>query len=74
MLKTTDSTYINLHEEALKEYSVMSLILNDTTMVFESALTPDAIGNMVYMQAPPPKHPSARSSPAIRPRISCFLI
>lgn len=52
MLKTSDGLYLNLHEAALTEYSAMSLSLNDTTMVFESALTPDAIGNMAYMQTP----------------------
>lgn len=52
MLKTEGGLYLNLHEAALTEYSAMSLTLNDTTMVFESALTPDAIGNMAYMQTP----------------------
>ncbi len=52
MMKSDKNIYINLHEAALTEYSAMSLVLNDTTMIFESALTPDAIGNMAYMQAP----------------------
>lgn len=52
MLKSDDGIYINLHEAALVEYSCMHLELNEETLVFESTLTPDAIGNMVYMQAP----------------------
>ncbi|WP_234408887.1 glycoside hydrolase family 97 protein [Marinilabilia salmonicolor] len=52
MMKTDDGLYINLHEAALKEYSCMHLELDDENMVFESHLTPDAVGNMAYMQAP----------------------
>lgn len=52
MMKTDDGLYINLHEAALIEYSCMHLDLDDENMVFESHLTPDAVGNMVYMQAP----------------------
>ncbi|WP_462319395.1 glycoside hydrolase family 97 N-terminal domain-containing protein, partial [Marinilabilia sp.] len=52
MMKTDDGLYINLHEAALIEYSCMHLELDDENMVFESHLTPDAVGNMVYMQAP----------------------
>jgi glucan 1,4-alpha-glucosidase len=52
MLKTNDGLYINLHEAALINYSCMHLNLNDTTMVFESWLTPDAKGDKGYIQAP----------------------
>lgn len=52
MMKTDDGYYINLHEAALKDYSCMHLELDDRNMVFESTLTPDAQGNMAYMQAP----------------------
>ena len=52
MLKTADGLYINLHEAALIDYSCMHLNLDDTTMVFESWLTPDAKGDKGYMQAP----------------------
>ena len=51
MLKTADGLYINLHEAALINYSCMHLNLNDTTMVFESWLTPDARGDKGYIQA-----------------------
>lgn len=51
-MKTDDGLYINLHEAALVDYSCMHLNLNDSTMVFESWLTPDAVGNKAYMQAP----------------------
>ena len=51
-LKTSDGLYINLHEAALINYPAMHLNLNDTTMVFESWLTPDAIGDKGYMQTP----------------------
>ncbi|MCE4563189.1 glycoside hydrolase family 97 protein [Maribellus sp. CM-23] len=52
MMKTDDGYYINLHEAALVEYSCMHLELDDKNLVFESKLTPDAIGNMAYLQAP----------------------
>lgn len=52
MMKTEDGLYINLHEAALKEYSLMNLNLDENSHVFESWLTPDAIGNKGYIQAP----------------------
>ena len=52
LMKTDEGLYINLHEAALIEYPCMHLELDDDNMVFESHLTPDAIGNMAYMQAP----------------------
>lgn len=52
MMKTDDGYYINLHEAALTEYSCMHLELDDKNMVFESVLTPDAVGNKAYMQTP----------------------
>ena len=52
MLKTDDGLYINLHEAALKDYSCMSLNLDDKNMIFESWLTPDAKGDKGYMQTP----------------------
>lgn len=51
-LKTDDGLYINIHEAALVDYSCMHLNLDDKNMVFESWLTPDAVGNKAYMQAP----------------------
>jgi hypothetical protein len=52
MLKSPEGLYINIHEGALVDYSTMSLELNDKTMVFETHLTPDAIGDKGYLQAP----------------------
>ncbi|RNI28834.1 glycoside hydrolase family 97 protein [Rufibacter latericius] len=52
MMKSNDGLYINLHEAALIDYPVMHLNLDDKNMVFESWLTPDAIGDKGYMQAP----------------------
>lgn len=52
MMKSADGLYINIHEEALINYACMHLNLNDTTMVFQSWLTPDANGDKGYMQAP----------------------
>lgn len=52
MLKSDDGLYVNLHEAALVDYSTMSLDLDDKNMVFESHLTPDAIGNKGYLQTP----------------------
>ena len=52
MMKTDDGLYINLHEAALINYSCMHLNLDDENLIFESWLTPDAIGDKGYMQAP----------------------
>lgn len=52
MMKSKDGLYINLHEAALKNYSCMSLDLDDKNMVFTSHLTPDAKGDKGYMQTP----------------------
>lgn len=52
MMKTSDGLYINLHEAALVDYACMHLNLDDKNMVFESFLTPDAVGDKGYMQAP----------------------
>ena len=51
-MKTADELYINLHEAALVDYSCMHLNLDDKNLVFESWLTPDAVGDKGYMQAP----------------------
>ncbi|MDR1672636.1 MAG: glycoside hydrolase family 97 protein [Bacteroidales bacterium] len=52
MMKTADGLYVNLHEAALINYSCMHLNLDDTNMIFESHLTPDAKGNKGYLQTP----------------------
>ena len=51
-MKTAEELYINIHEAALIDYSCMHLILDDENMIFTSHLTPDAQGNMAYMQTP----------------------
>lgn len=51
-MKTDDGLYINIHEAACINYATMHLNLDDKNMVFESWLTPDAVGNMCYMQTP----------------------
>ena len=52
MMKSDDGLYINLHEAALINYSCMHLNLDDKNFVFQSWLTPDAIGDKGYMQTP----------------------
>lgn len=52
MMKSDDGLYINIHEAALVDYACMHLNLDDENKVFESWLTPDAIGDKGYMQAP----------------------
>ena len=51
-MKTADGLYINLHEATLVDYSCMHLNLDDKNLIFESWLTPDAVGDKGYMQAP----------------------
>jgi len=52
MMKSKDGLYINIHEAALVDYSTMSLDLDDKNFVLNSFLTPDAIGDKGYTQAP----------------------
>ncbi len=52
MLKSADGMYINIHEAGLIDYSCMHLELDDENFVFESFLTPDAIGDKGYLQTP----------------------
>ncbi|WP_321519553.1 glycoside hydrolase family 97 protein [uncultured Bacteroides sp.] len=52
MMKSKDGLYINIHEAALVDYSCMHLNLDDKNMIFESWLTPDAIGDKGYLQTP----------------------
>jgi glucan 1,4-alpha-glucosidase len=51
-MKTDNGLYINIHEAELVDYSLMSLVLDDKNMIFESCLTPDAQGAKGYMQTP----------------------
>ncbi len=51
-MKSDDGLYINIHEAACVDYATMHLNLDEKNMVFESWLTPDAVGNMCYMQTP----------------------
>ncbi len=51
-MKSDDGLYINLHEAACINYSTMHLNLDEKNLTFESWLTPDAVGNMCYMQTP----------------------
>ena len=52
MMKSSDGLYINIHEAELVDYSCMSLNLDDSSLVFESWLTPDTQGNKCHLQAP----------------------
>ena len=51
-MKTDDGLYINLHAAALVDYACMHLQLDDRNFIFESWLTPDAVGDKGYLQAP----------------------
>ncbi len=52
MMKSTDGIYINIHEAALTDFSVMQLNVDKKTLSFSSHLTPDALGNKAYLTAP----------------------
>lgn len=52
LLKTDDGLYLNIHEAALVNYACMHLNLDEKNLTFESWLTPDAVGDKGYMQAP----------------------
>lgn len=52
IMKSKEGLYINIHEAALIDYSCMHLNLDDKNFIFESWLTPDAIGDKGYMQTP----------------------
>lgn len=51
-LKSADGIYINIHEAALVDYAAMNLDLDDKNFIFKSWLTPDAIGDKGWLQAP----------------------
>lgn len=51
-MKTADGLYINIHEAACVNYPTMHLNLDDKNMVFESWLTPDAMGFKGLVQTP----------------------
>ena len=51
-LKTADGLYINIHEAACLDYPTMHLNLDDKNLVFESWLTPDAVGRKGFIQTP----------------------
>ena len=51
-MKSDDGLYINIHEAALVDYACMHLDLDDKRMVFNTHLTPDALGWKGYLQAP----------------------
>lgn len=50
MLKSADGIYLNIHEAALINYPAMHLQIAGLNLT--SHLTPDAIGNKAYLQAP----------------------
>jgi len=52
MMKSKDGLYINIHEAALVDYSCMHLELDDKNFILNAFLTPDAVGDKGYMQAP----------------------
>ncbi|WMI64749.1 glycoside hydrolase family 97 protein [Aestuariibaculum sp. YM273] len=52
MIKTDEGLYINIHEAALIDFSVLHLELDDKNMVFNAWLTPDVQGIKPYMIAP----------------------
>ncbi|MBK8608802.1 MAG: glycoside hydrolase family 97 protein [Chitinophagaceae bacterium] len=52
MLKSDDGLYINIHEAALVNYPAMNLVIDKADFTLTSALVPDALGNMAYLQAP----------------------
>lgn len=52
MLKTNKGLYINIHEAALVDFPCLSLDLDDENFILNSHLTPDAMGDKGYIQAP----------------------
>lgn len=51
-MKTDDGLYVNIHEAALVNYPVMTLILNEDDLSFKADLTPDATGYRGRLCAP----------------------
>ena len=51
-MKTDDGLYVNIHEAALVNYPVMTLIFNDDDLSFKADLTPDATGYRGRLCAP----------------------
>ena len=51
-MKTDDGLYVNIHEAALVNYPVMTLILDEDDLSFKADLTPDAAGYRGRLCAP----------------------
>jgi hypothetical protein len=52
MMKSSDGSYINIHEAALLNYPAMQLHVDRNTYHLTSSLVPDAYGNKAYLHAP----------------------
>ena len=52
MMKSDSGLYIAVFEAAVLNYPVMHLALDPKTLTFTSALVPNALGDMAYLQAP----------------------
>lgn len=52
MMRSADGLYLNLHEASLLNYPAMHLVLDTARLLFSAHLTPDAVGNKAYLQAP----------------------
>lgn len=52
MMKTSEGLYLNIHEAALVNYPAMNLVIDPSTLTFQSHLVPDAEGNKAYLQTP----------------------
>lgn len=52
LLKTDNGLYISLYEAAVLNYPIMHLRLNKANQTLQAQLTPDAVGNKAYLQAP----------------------
>ncbi len=52
LFKTDKGLYISLYEAAVRNYPIMYLHLDKATRTFSARLTPDAVGNKAYLQAP----------------------
>jgi len=50
VLKSANDLYINIHEAALVNYSAMQLHVNRADFSLTANLTPDALGNKVYVR------------------------
>lgn len=52
MMKSSEGVYLSIFEAAVVNYPIMHLDVNTTSLIMQSHLVPNALGDKAYLQAP----------------------